>query len=36
MPLLKELIFYVRRAVYTFAAFLSSKNDKKTSVFAPG
>jgi hypothetical protein len=32
MPLRKEMIFNVRRAVYTFAAFLSSKNNKKTTV----
>jgi hypothetical protein len=29
MPLPKEMIFNVRRAVYTFAALLSSKNNKK-------
>jgi hypothetical protein len=29
MSLLKEMIFNVRRAVYTLASFLSSKNDKK-------
>jgi hypothetical protein len=26
----------MRRAVYTFVAFMSSKNNKKTAVSAPG
>jgi hypothetical protein len=35
MPLLKEILFNVRRAVYTFVASMSSKNNKKTAVSLP-
>jgi len=35
MSLLKEMIFNVRRAVYTLASFLSSKNDKKQAGLLP-
>jgi hypothetical protein len=35
MPLPKEMIFNVRRAVYTFVVFLSRKNNKKTAVSLP-
>jgi hypothetical protein len=35
MPLPKEMIFNVRRAVYTFVASMSSKNNKKTAVSLP-
>jgi len=33
IPLRKEMIFDLRRAVYPFTAFLSSKNIKKTTLF---